>query len=298
MKPFLAALSAALLFLLPPSAPAKEPPAAGSVQATPALWVVKDADTTLYLFGTIHLLDPKYHWFDGPVRQAFESADQLVVETTAPPADKAQAIVAKLAHDTSGRPMTARLPPKLAARYTRTLTAAGLPADALDRYRPWFAAVTLGLLPYEKAGMTAENGVDTTLIATATAIGKPIQPLETFEQQLRLFSAMSKAEEERFLALSLSELSRAPATIGTLTRAWASGDVKTLTRLMNREMRESPILATRLLDDRNANWAGWIEGRLAEPGTVFVAVGAGHLGGAASVQAILAKRGITSTRLQ
>jgi uncharacterized protein YbaP (TraB family) len=298
MKPFLAALSAALLFLLPPSAPAKEPPAAGSVRATPALWVVKDADTTLYLFGTIHLLDPKYRWFEGPVREAFERADQLVVETTAPPADQAQAIVAKLAHDTSGRPMTARLPAKLAARYTRTLAAAGLPANALDRYRPWFAAVTLGLLPYEKAGMTAESGVDTTLIAAATAANKPIHPLETFEQQLRLFSAMSKAEEERFLALSLHELARAPVTIGTLTRAWAGGDVKTLTRLMNREMRESPALAKRLLDDRNANWAGWIEGRLAQPGTVFVAVGAGHLGGTASVQAMLAKRGITSARLQ
>lgn len=299
MKRFLAAVSAALLLLFAPATVAKQPPApAASIEARPALWVVKDADTTIYLFGTIHLLDPKYRWLDGPVREAFEGSGQLVVETVTPPTAEAQAIVAKLADNPAGGPLAARLPAKLAARYTRELAAAGLPANALDRYQPWFAAVTLSMLQYNKAGMSAESGVDNSLIAAAATAGKPIHPLETFEEQLGFFSAMSEAEQMRFLTLSLDELTRTPDMIETLTRAWAKGDVKTLARTMNKDMRAMPALAKRLLDDRNARWAGWIEARLAQPGTVFVAVGAGHLGGPASVQALLAKRGIASTRLQ
>jgi uncharacterized protein YbaP (TraB family) len=52
-----------------------------------------------------------------------------------------------------------------------------------------------------------------------------------------------------------------------------------------------------LLVDRNVNWAEWIDTRLDKPGVVFMGVGAGHLGGSDSVQAILAKRGIKSARI-
>jgi len=297
MKRLFVAVSLMLL-LFAPAAQGRQAPAAESVQATPALWVVKDADTTLYLFGTIHLLDPKYRWFDGPIRSAFESADELVVETRTPSPDKVQAIVARLAGAPGAKPLAERLPAKQAARYRRELADAGLAADALDRYQPWFAAVTISMLQYGKAGMSAERGADTTLIAAATAADKTIVPLETFEQQLGFFSAMSETEQLQFLAFSLDELARTPDMIGTLTRAWTRGDVRTLTRVMNKGMRAMPLLAKRLLDDRNARWADWIADRLTRPGTVFVAVGAGHLGGDASVQVVLAKKGIVSTRLQ
>jgi uncharacterized protein YbaP (TraB family) len=299
MKRFLPLLSAALLLFFAPATVAKQPPApVATIEAKPALWVVRDADTTIYLLGTIHLLDPKYRWLDGQVRKAFEGSGQLVVETVVPPEAEAQAIVTKLAESPTGGPLAARLPGKLAARYKQELAAAGLPADALDRYQPWFAAVTLSMLQYNKAGMSADSGVDKTLIAAAQAAHKPIVPLESFEEQLGLFSAMSEAEQMRFLTLSLDELTRTPDMIGMLTRAWATGNVRTLSNLMNKDMRAIPTLAKRLLDDRNARWAGWIKARLAQPGTVFVAVGAGHLGGRASVQAQLAKHGIASTRLQ
>ena len=50
-----------------------------TVQARPALWVAKDKDTTIYLFGTIHLLKPNLVWFEGPIRKAFDDAGQVVV---------------------------------------------------------------------------------------------------------------------------------------------------------------------------------------------------------------------------
>jgi hypothetical protein len=53
-----------------------------------------------------------------------------------------------------------------------------------------------------------------------------------------------------------------------------------------------------LLTRRNARWAEWIDARLDRPGTVFLAVGAGHLAGRDSVQAMLEKRGIKAKRVQ
>ena len=70
-----------------------------------------------------------------------------------------------------------------------------------------------------------------------------------------------------------------------------------LARTMNDSLKDSPEVAKTLLTDRNARWATWIKERLAKPGTVFVAVGAGHLAGNDSVQAQLAKQGIKAERI-
>jgi uncharacterized protein YbaP (TraB family) len=74
------------------------------------------------------------------------------------------------------------------------------------------------------------------------------------------------------------------------------GDADALAALLNAEL-DDPVLYQRLLTQRNAHWAGWVEQRLAQPGTVFVAVGAGHLAGADSVQRQLARRGLKVERI-
>ena len=64
-----------------PTAPAARP--AALPDADPALWVVRDADTTIYLFGTFHLLDGR-PWFNDEVRAAFDASDELVLEARIP----------------------------------------------------------------------------------------------------------------------------------------------------------------------------------------------------------------------
>ena len=48
------------------------------------MWVVRDEDTVIYLFGTFHLLDGKTDWFNDEVRQAFDSSQELVFEINMP----------------------------------------------------------------------------------------------------------------------------------------------------------------------------------------------------------------------
>ena len=66
-----------------PSAPPPPPRLRAAPDANPALWVVRDADTTIYLFGTFHLLDGR-PWFNDEVRTAFDASDELVMEAILP----------------------------------------------------------------------------------------------------------------------------------------------------------------------------------------------------------------------
>ena len=80
--------------------------------------------------------------------------------------------------------------------------------------------------------------------------------------------------------------------------SWSRGNVKDIASTFNHDLADSPDLKQSLLEQRNANWAKWIEQRLAQPGTIMVAVGAGHLAGSDSVIALLQKDGYRVQRLQ
>lgn len=281
-----------------PPAAAPAPIPAPAPATGPALWRVADADTTIYLFGTVHALPSDLDWYRGPVAQALASAQVLVTEIP-PGAMKEpavqQAFLAR-AMLPEGKTLRALLTPEQRASFEGALAKWSLPPAAFDRVKPWFAAITLGVLPIRKAGFAMEAGVDQAIEARAGA-GKTREALETVEEQLALFDEMPLAMQTAYLASVSKQLDTVAATMNELVAAWARGDTDRLAALMNRDL-EDPALAERLLYARNRNWARWIEDRLGRPGTVFVAVGAGHLAGANSVQDYLAKGGVASARVQ
>jgi len=283
------------------AAPAPVAPApAPSVPADPALWVVKDADTTIYLFGTVHALKPRLSWFDSAVKKAFDESGQLVLEIPLPKpedAQKTQAVVLSLATAPAGTPLTQKLPEANRAAYAAALTKLGVPPAALDTFEPWFAAVTMAQIALQKAGFSGADGAEMTLDAAAKAAGKPVSGLETLEQQLGYFHDLPQADQIAFLLESVKDIDKFDSTINAMVDAWKAGDADGLSALMNEDLTSQPNLYKVLLVDRNARWAEWIDTRLKTPGTVFVAVGAGHLAGKDSVQAQLAKRKLKATRI-
>ncbi len=162
---------------------------------------------------------------------------------------------------------------------------------------PWLAAISLSVLAYEKLGFSQMSGAEKVLEAEAARQGKPVTGLEGFEWQIDLFDTMPEAEQMDLLLTSIEELDEVDQTIGRMIGAWSSGDMDALAGVMNEGFDENGALRKRLLTDRNASWAEWIDARLDQPGTVFVAVGAGHLGGEGSVQEMLARRGLVTTRI-
>lgn len=292
---FLAAFAA---FALALPLPACAKPAAPAPDADPALWVVRDRDTTIYLFGTIHVLKPGMTWFDEAVKTAFDRADEVKLELVMPDPATMQGLVQSTGVAPPGTPpLTERVPAAKRAAFTRALVDAGLPADALDRYKPWLAATQLSIAPLSKLGYDATNGPEQVITAAAKAAGKPLTGLETAEQQLGYFGNLSDRAQLSFLTSTLDELPTAATTMKRMVDDWAAGRPDRLAKDMNESLKDSPEVAKVLLVDRNKRWAGWIRQRMAKPGTVFIAVGAGHLAGPDSVQAQLAKAGVKARRV-
>jgi len=283
-------------------ATAAEPAAAAATAMTdadPALWVVKDADTTIYLFGTVHVLKPGLSWFDEAVKTAFDKSDEMMLEIVMP---EDQAAVAKtmmpLAMDTTGKTIPSRLTADELKAYQAAMVSVGVPANAFDAFEPWFPAMTLSVLPLTKLGYDPEQGAEKLLTKFAKDSSKPVSGLETLEEQLGFFDKLPETQQVTFLNSVVKDLDKLGPMLDRMVVLWAKGDPDGLAVAMNESMAATPELATMLLYDRNQRWADQIKTRMDKPGTVFIAVGAGHLAGEKSVQDYLKTRGLTATRVQ
>lgn len=274
-------------------------PAPAVTVARPAIWAVKDEDTTVYLFGTVHVLKPGLGWFDGAVKKAFDASDELVLELVLPE-DQAEVMKATLplAIDQTGKTIPQRLAPDDLQAYQAAMTGLGLPAGQFDMFEPWFAAVTLSVLPLTKLGYDPNQGAEKQLTAAARGAGKPVSGFETLEEQLGFFDTVPEAGQVAFLNAVVRDIDKLGPMLDRMVDLWANGDPDNLAIAMNESMAATPDLAKTLLFDRNARWADKIKARLDQPGTVFVAVGAGHLAGEHSVQDYLKERGLAATRVE
>jgi uncharacterized protein YbaP (TraB family) len=282
-----------------PAAPAvPAPPRPPLPDANPALWVVRDADTTIYLFGTFHLLDGR-PWFNDEVRAAFDASDELVLEAILPddPASLGPLLL-QYAIDPNGRTLSSRLTAEQNAALGRALVAGGMPADAFDRFEPWFAAMTLAVVGAQRLGISGDSGPETILTRAARARAVPIGELEGMEQQIRMLDSIPEPLQLAQLIETLEENDEIAGKLAPMLAAWSAGDVERLAALLNEEEGENGRALHRILfTTRNTNWAGWIQERMSRPGAVFIAVGAGHLAGPDGVQAMLRARGLTATRV-
>lgn len=300
--PMIRLLLAVALGLAPPAAPAQTAPAAQAapaapVDADPAIWVVRDDDTTIYLFGTFHLLDSR-PWFNDEVKTAFDASNELVVEANVPENPmELQPVIMRYARDPQGRSLAARLTPEQNAELGRALATLGAPAAAFDQFEPWFVAMTLTAVATQQLGLNQANGPDTVLLRAARERSLPIHELEGIEVQLQMFDAMPEEQQMAHLRQALDNLDQLDDMLAPMLAAWSTGNVDELKAILTRTMVSDPALYRMLFADRNARWATWIQERMARPGTVFVAVGGGHLAGDDSVQAALQARGIGAERV-
>jgi uncharacterized protein YbaP (TraB family) len=287
MKRLLARCAIGLLLLLPAAA-----------LADPALWVVKDADTTIYLFGTVHLMPKDADWHYPMLNRALTDSQTLYVELTDDNPANIAGLVLRLGMDTA-HPLTSQLSESEAQRLRLLANKAGVPGgiQTLNIMRPWLAALTLSLAPLKNAGMDPAQGVDKQLKAQMTAEHKPVIGLETAEQQIRLLADLPRAVELGLLRSSMRDADQGTIKLGQMIAAWQAGDPDGIDRVGIAEMRaQEPKLYQVMLVQRNQAWAAKIASLLQQPGTIFIAVGAAHLAGPDSVQVQLRKMGINAVR--
>lgn len=270
--------------------------------AQPAMWAIKDADSTIYALGTVHLLKPDMEWKTPAVRAAIAEADELWLElpTTNPEAmaSEMMGLIQKYGLSLT-RPLSADLSADELKVLDDAARPAGLTGAQLEPFRPWFAAITLSTSAIVAAGFDPQSGVDSKVEAAFAERNIKPRGLETPEQQIRVFADMKREDELAFLRQTMNEFEQAEEVMNGLVDAWAKGDIEGLDELLVTEMRNSSEdLYQALLVGRNANWVADVMKTLEGSGVSFLAVGAAHLIGEDSLLAMLAKKGVTIERVQ
>ncbi|GAA4643839.1 TraB/GumN family protein [Pontixanthobacter gangjinensis] len=263
----------------------------------PALWKVADEDTTIYLFGTVHVLPEGMEWYEGRIAQALQSSDKLITEIYLPKGNEAAAGAAFMEKGSlpAGDNLRDLLSEEQKAVYESAMTKMKLPVGAFDTMEPWLAAVNISMIPLLQAGYTPESGVEKVLEQKAGDMMRG--ELESVNFQVDLFDTLPLESQIVFMMEAAAGVDEIVPSLDSMVGEWASGDPEELGKMMN-EGFSDPVLANALLYSRNATWAEWIDTRLDTPGTIFIAVGAGHLAGEKSVQDALELRGIKSIRIQ
>ena len=173
------------------------------------------------------------------------------------------------------------------------------PYVQIARVDHWFknAFMLLGV-QFRELGLDPGSGVESALKKQFTDSKKSIGQLETNAEQLGFFDRLSEDAQRKFLIAMLDGAANMDSEFAGMLAAWTRGDVAGIAKSFNAEFSDAPELTDALLARRNANWARWVHGRLDKPGTVLVAVGAGHLAGDQSVVTMLEKQGVKVTRVQ
>lgn len=262
--------------------------------AGPVLWVIRDADSTIYLLGTVHVLRPTTAWGSPRLEAAFDSADQVYFEIDNPN-DQAALLPLIREHGVSpDRPLSHLLTTGELNKLQMVASTIGSGAAQMDVFRPWLAALTLSVAPLIEAGYDPSSGVELVLRERALANGQPIKGLETIDQQVRIMAGFPEPAQMAYLRATLKSFDDGPAALDRLVNAWASGDVPAMNAIFSSEMSDSgPEVYRGMLTDRNRQWAGQIQTLLDGEGVIFIAVGAAHLMGEGRVQDFLAERGVT-----
>ena len=276
-----------------------EQTAADARPARPALWRMADKDTTIYLFGSIHLLPKDMSWHTPALNSAIAKSQGLILETVLDKDPRAMAaLMQQIGMSPNLPPLLDRVPADKRKQVEEAAKKAGVPLAVLDRFETWAAALTLASAGLRDIGLSTEFGVEDTLRKSFSDAGKSVSGLETPAEQLGYFDTLPEATQREFLVGILDDQENATKEFAKMIRAWASGDTAMIAATFDDELKSSGPLADALLVKRNQRWAVWLSNRMKQPGTVFVAVGAGHLAGTNSVQAMLAKRGFRVWRVQ
>jgi uncharacterized protein len=280
---------------------------ATAAQAAPALWVVKSPTATIYLFGTIHVLEADVSWRTPALDDAYAKAADIWFEmdvggVVSPDGAKdLRAMVMKLGLD-AGHPLSGQLDPEHLGELKALMEHDQLPFDAINVMRPWMAALLVSEAPMIKAGAHGAHvpsGADLTLSDAAVSDKKSMRFFETASQQLHFFADLSQQTQLQLLEDTIDELAQPKAASESIEAAWVSGDLVKLGPLMLGHMQTRyPELYEALITRRNAAWVDLLTQELATGKVELVNVGALHMVGDAGLPALLKARGFAVERLQ
>lgn len=279
-----------LAFCLQPGAESRA--AEHSAPQRHSLWSLQGQQNTVYLLGSVHFLSPSEK-IPEAMEAAYEDAEVIYMEIDMDDLDPlaAQKAALELGMLPPGETLKDRLGAQTYAKVSQKAQELGLEPAVLERFKPWFAAMTLTQLHLIKMGLDPNAGIEQRLTTRATRDGKPILGFETIEEQLDMLASLSPTQQKDFLLYSVEDSERATREIETMLQAWRSGDIAALGTLLAEGMEKYPDIYRPLTVERNRKWISRIEELLDDEEDYLVVVGTLHLVGDDSVIELLEKKG-------
>lgn len=272
---------------------------ATSAMAKSCLWKVTSKNGSLYLQGSVHALRADSYPLASAIEQAYTASDALVLEAdmaemTSP---KTQQQITEKAMLPGTNTLKGVLNETTYQKLATTCAEAELPIVALEKYKPWFAAITLSMLKMQKMGFDPQHGLDQYFYEKATADGKKVIGLETVKFQIDLFDSLADENPNDFVERTLADLALIEGEVENLVKAWADGDIDAVGKLMDQSFEGYPQFYKTFVLDRNQRWLKKLDSLLKKPKVHLVVVGAGHLPGKGGLLERLEQKGYTLEQL-
>jgi uncharacterized protein YbaP (TraB family) len=265
--------------------------------AEPALWKIADGNNTVWLFGSVHILDRETVWRTPALEEALRTSTHVYYEVSL----SDQTVLSALAEHGFNPPGTTLMSylskeqNRILKRVCRRLD---LPLEKLAPLRPWLASVTLSGVAVIKAGFDPASGVEARLQAETPDDAE--RYFESAGEQMGFFAGLSDAEQVGLLVSSLEPLAGEAAGdyFRALVDGWRRGDLEFLETSLIDAMQDYRETYEALIVGRNRAWARKIEMLIQGAENVMIVVGAGHLVGEDSVIRLLQAQGFAVERVQ
>ena len=258
-----------------------------------AVWSVKGARNTVYLAGSVHALPKDRAQLPPQLDLAYAASDAIVMEVDLDDLNPLEAVQFLTTRGTL--PASQTLEDVIGKdQYSKVVELASsieLPEMAISRLEPWAAAMVLTQFALLRTGYDPQLGIDMQLMERARDDGKPIDGLETVDEQLGIFDARSVSEQTKFLVDAANDIPKMQEDLERLIAAWRAGDLRALDREFRKERAQAPALYDELLGARNRKWLPKIEALLNEERNYLVVVGTLHFVGSDGLLALLKQSG-------
>lgn len=266
---------------------------AGDERHPVTLWRVAGETNSVYLLGSIHLLREEDHPLPSVIDEAYDEADIVIMELDMDDMDPvyAQAAFNRAGVRSDGTTLQDLMGDAAYREAEDIAERLEIPLDMLAQSEPWLAALTVELMLLYRIGFDPTLGVEMTVTQRATRDGKPIEGLETIDEQLAFLDGLPLEAQREMLLQTLAEGESLSETIDGLIHAWHHGDTEAMEKGLLESVGEQDAFTEALISDRNRRWAQAITDWLDDDRDYLVVVGALHLVGEEGVPALLSDRG-------
>jgi uncharacterized protein YbaP (TraB family) len=263
------------------------------------LWKVESETNTVWLLGSVHVLDSASYPLADVIEDSFLESETLVLELNLDSAMSGMlGILMQHGFYNDGRTLSKVLPEETYELLKTALEDMGTSVEMVQRMKPWMVGMMLMTGEMQGNGLQAAHGVDMYFQGKATERGIPVIGLETTEDQINAFDGMSDDVQIQFLHYMLTDtLADSPTNAANTIKAYKAGDVEALENILTTSFADQPELYAGLVADRNRNWIPQIEKFLTDDKDYMVVVGALHLIGKDSVIEMLRAKGYRVDRL-